>query len=129
MDEHEGKPILWFRLAVPLVQGEKNSDMVELATACDWTYAVPNIVHRRKTGIEMDQQTFFAINPDTTINFFKPKQGEWLGLKANVSYGDVGSVSAQIFDEHGPIGFSSQTVLIRGNESAPMHVKENNSQK
>lgn len=126
MDEHQGFPILWFRLAVPLVTGEENSSIVQLATACDWTYAVPNIVHRRKTSIEMDQQTFFAINPDTTINFFRPSQGQWLGLKAQASYGDIGSgaCSAQLFDEQGPIGFSSQTVLIRGNEGAPMHVKE-----
>ena len=127
MHEHEGKPVLWFRLAVPLAEGEQNSSIVHLATACDWTYAVPNIVYRHKNNLGMDEQKFFAINPDTTINFFRPMQGEWIGIKAQATYGEIGSgcCGAQLFDEKGPIGFSSQTVLIRGNEGAPMHVKEN----
>ncbi len=131
MSEHQGFPLLWFRLAVPLVEGEQNTSFISLATACDWTYAVPNIVYRRKTGMEMDQQKFFAINPDTTINYFRPATSEWLGLKAQASYGDIGSgcCAAQLFDENGPIGFSSQTVLIRGNEGAPIHVKESQATK
>lgn len=126
MDEHQGFPVLWFKLAVPLVEGEHNSSIVKLATACDWTYAVPNIVYRRKKGIEMSEQPFFSINPDTTINFFRPVQGEWLGLKSQATYGDLGSgtCAAQLFDEQGPVGFSAQSILIRGNEGAPMHVKE-----
>lgn len=130
MDEHQGFPILWFKLAVPAIEGFENSSIVKLAAACDWTYAVPNIVHRRKTGIEMDQQTFFAINPDTTINFFRPVEGDWVGLKAQAAYGDLGSgtCAAQLFDCKGPVGFSSQTVLIRGNEGAPLRIKEKSMQ-
>ncbi len=125
MDEHEGIPILWFRLAVPLVEGEENSSYIQIGTACDWTYAVPNIVYRRKNNIEMSDQKFFAINPDTTINGFRPHLGDWVGLKGQATYGDIGSgtCGAQLFDEQGPLGFSSQTVLIRGNEAAPLHVK------
>ena len=130
IDEHEGFPVLWFKLAVPFVAGEQNSSIVQLACACDWTYAVPNIVYRRKNNIEMEQQTFFAINPDTTINFFRPFSGEWVGIKAQATYGDIGSgcVGAQLFDEQGPVGFSSQTVLIRGNDAAPLRVKENRTE-
>jgi acyl-coenzyme A thioesterase PaaI-like protein len=126
MDEHEGKPVLWFRLAVPLTEGEENSSIVQLATACDWTYAVPNIVYRHKNNLGMEEQKFFAINPDTTINFFRPIAGKWVGIKAQATYGEIGSgcCGAQLFDEKGPVGFSSQTVLIRGNEGAPMHVKK-----
>src|SRR5690606_20892498 len=42
MDEHNGFPILWFKLAVPAIEGVENSSIVKLAAACDWTYAVPN---------------------------------------------------------------------------------------
>lgn len=124
--EHEGLPVIWFRLTVPLFENETTTPFQRVATACDWTYAVPNIVYRRKHNVTFEDLSFSAINPDTTINYFRDPIGDWVGVKAQASFGEMGSgcVGAQLFDQHGPIGFSSQTVLIRAQGNGPMHTKD-----
>ena len=74
----------------------------------------------------MRSQSFFAINPDTTINLQRQPEGEWIGIQAYPGFDDygAGTVAAPLFDQQGVIGFCTQSVLIRGEEAAPMHVKD-----
>ncbi len=115
IDEHNGLPVIWFRLAVPIVDGEVSTAFQRLASLCDWTYSIHTIVHQIKNNTSYEDETVFSINPDTTINYFRPPSGEWICMKAQASYGDLGCgcVCAQLFDQDGPVGFCTQSVLNR----------------
>lgn len=118
---------VWFRLAVPVVDGEDNTSFVTVATIADWTYAVPHLI-RSAPGSDPaeDDRAVFAINADTTINTFRPMSGPWLGLTTTAHTGSLGSgtSNAHLFDDSGPLGFSTQSILVRGPAGAPLSVKE-----
>lgn len=118
---------VWFRLMVPIVEGETNSSFVTVATLADWTYAAPRLIGAA-TGDDRPptEQTVFAINADTTVNLHRPMTGEWLGLRTTSHVGALGAGSsgAAMFDELGPVGFSTQSVLVRGPGRAPLSMKE-----
>lgn len=118
--------VMWFRLLPEVVAGETVSPLLRTALCADWTYSIPNIAHRFRAGERFEDQSFFAINPDTTINLYRQAVGEWVGLQTHMTYGHqgAGTVSAQLFDEEGAFGYSSQSVLIRGVTKAPMHIKK-----
>lgn len=118
---------VWFRLAVPVVDGEPNTSTVTVATIADWTYATPRMIRTAAGDIPPDaERTVFAINADTTVNSHRPMSGTWLGLRTTSQVGvlGAGTSSAQILDRAGLVGFGSQSVLVRGPSGAPLSVKE-----
>lgn len=118
---------VWFRLAVPVVEGEANSSLVAVAAIADWTYATPHVIAAaRGTHVPPSERAVQAINADTTINVFRPMVGSWLGVQSTVQVGSIGAGAsgAQLFDEVGLVGFSTQSVLVRGSAGAPLAVKE-----
>ena len=118
----EAKPaIIWIRLKQPVLPNFATTPLLRVALAADWTYSVPSIAHRLRTGEGFDSQPFFSINPDTTLNLQRPAQGEWIGIQTHASFDDLGAGTAmgQIFDQQGALGFCSQSVLIRSRPAAP----------
>lgn len=120
--------IVWFRLAVPVVEGEPNSGFLTTATLADWTYSVPSLLlHSAKEGSSIDEErSVFAINADTTINTFRPLSGPWLGMSTTSHTGSLGAgtANAELYDQAGPLGFSSQSILVRGPSGGPLAVRE-----
>ncbi|MBW2271782.1 MAG: thioesterase family protein [Deltaproteobacteria bacterium] len=122
-------PAIWFRMRNSLVAGEALTPTVRAAIVADWTYAVP-IVHQALLGNEAQEERSLSpispINPDTSVNLHRPMEGEWVCLDAHVYYGDLGAGTAvaQLFDERGPIGHSSQSLLIREGERMPAAERE-----
>ena len=114
-------PTAWLRLRVPLVAGEANSPLVRVAFVCDMTYSVPFMRMMARDRRAMLERPFVAINPDTTVNLHRPASGEWICLDSRATYGGhgAGTASARLFDERGPIGHSSQSLLVRGLEARP----------
>lgn len=125
----EGAPTAWFRLTVPIVEGEPSSGFAVAATLCDWTYAVPMLALRLR-GEEPDRTdaegTPQSINVDTTISTFRPMEGGWLGIRSRSGFGDLGAglSSAELFDVLGPLGYSNQSILVRGASGAPVSIRE-----
>ncbi len=121
-----GNPIMWFRSCVPLVDGEPLSPLQRMALSSDWTYSIPNIDLRIRENKSTQDYDFAAINPDTTLNISRLMQGEWFGILTRINYQDhgMGVVSGEMFDTQGALGFSSQSVLIRGAHAVPMHHKK-----
>ncbi|MEN9644994.1 MAG: hypothetical protein RL238_1663 [Actinomycetota bacterium] len=118
---------VWFRLMVPIVEGEVNSPFLAVATLADWTYAAPRLMSTAAgTAVPPAEQTVFAINADTTVNTHRPLDGEWLGIRTVSHVGSLGAGSsgAHLFDQLGALGFSSQSVLLRGPGRAPLSLKE-----
>lgn len=128
---HAGLPTAWFRLKVPVIAGEPTSGFVAAATLCDWTYAVPMLAHRSRDGGAADHEAAAegspeSINVDTTLGFLRPMDGEWLGIRVRSAYGDLGAglSSGELFDQSGRLGFSTQSILVRGIRGAPVTIRE-----
>ncbi len=114
--------VMWFRLKHPILPELAATPLLRVALAADWTYSIPSIANRILTGEGFGGQSFYGINPDTTVNLHRQPQGEWIGIQTHATYDDLGAgtVMGQIFDEQGPVGFSTQTILIRGREKGPL---------
>lgn len=107
---------LWMRLRYPLVHGEDTSPFVRTATLADWTYSVPAIAREiRNPELRHLDRSFATINPDAALHVHRRPRGLWICLDSDVHYGPLGagSASARIFDVEGPIGHTSQVILVR----------------
>ncbi len=115
------RPAIWFRMSVPLVEGEALSPFVRAATISDWTYSLSFIARTYRAGGIPPARSFSPINPDTSLNLHRPIVGEWVGLDGQIHYGDQGAGTALAFvhDAQGPVGHSSQSLLLREAEKAP----------
>lgn len=115
LDATASPAIIWFRLTQAVLSGQPITPLQRAAAAADWTYSVPNLAHHIVTGERFGKLPYYGINPDTTINLHRPAEGEWIGIQTQATYGNLGSgtVMGQLFDETGPFGFVTQSILIR----------------
>jgi hypothetical protein len=107
---------LWMRLRYPLVAGEATSPFVRTAALADWTYSVPIIAREIREGkVVFRDRSFATINPDAGIHIHRSPHGPWICFNSEVHYGahGAGTASAQVFDDVGPVGHTSQVILIR----------------
>lgn len=125
MDLKAKPAVMWFRLKQPVLPELPATPLLRVALAADWTYSIPSIANRILARESFGSQSFFGINPDTTVNLHRQPAGEWIGIQTHSTYDDLGAgtVMGQIFDERGPVGFSTQTILVRGKDSGPMETK------
>ena len=100
-----GPATAWFRLRVPLVDGEEPSALQRLAAAADF----PNGI---ASSVGWDEWVF--INPDLTIHVEREPAGEWICLDAQmrVSEGGLGQSEAVLYDVGGRVGRSLQTLYV-----------------
>lgn len=118
---------VWFRLAVPVVEGETNTGFVTAASIVDWTYVVPMLIRSAGASPSFDDdQAVFAINVDTTLNTVRPMEGARLGMRTTSHVGPLGAgaAGAQLFDDAGLLGFCTQSILVRGPSGAPLAARE-----
>lgn len=118
--------VMWFRLKHPVLPELFATPLLRVALAADWTYSIPNIAHRVINGEWAINQAFYGINPDTTINLHRPPEGEWIAIQTHATYDDLGAgtVMGQIFDLQGPVGFSTQSILLRSKETSQANEKK-----
>lgn len=96
----------WIRLRVPVVAGEPPTPLARLMAAADFGNGVSWVLHRT------DGWQF--INPDLTVYLHRLPAGEWVCLDA-VSYMEphgVGLAESRLFDETGPLGRATQSLLL-----------------
>ncbi|MDE0802878.1 MAG: thioesterase family protein [Acidimicrobiales bacterium] len=103
--EAPGPATDWIRLTVPLVEGRSTSPLERVVAAADFG----NGVSQR---FAMGDVLF--VNPDLTVLLHRLPEGEWVCLDAITRIGSegVGVAESLLFDEHGPIGRSAQTLLV-----------------
>jgi hypothetical protein len=100
-----GPSTAWFRLRVPLVEGESPSGLQRLAAAADF----PNGI-----ATEVPWGEYLFINPDLTIYVEREPVGEWVCLSAQmrVARGGAGFSEAILYDERGRVGRSLQSLYV-----------------
>lgn len=95
----------WIRLRAPVVADEEPSPLQRVAAAADFGNGV--------SGLDAMDQLLF-INPDLTIHLHRLPVGEWICLDAVSRYqpNGIGLAVSDLYDEHGPIGRSMQSLLL-----------------
>jgi hypothetical protein len=101
-----GSATVWFRLTVPVVAGEAVSPLMRVAAAADFGNGVSAVVDWNAGWL--------FINPDLTIYLSRYPAGEWVAIDAVTFPSDrgVGFAEAALYDEHGRIGRSVQSLLF-----------------
>ncbi len=96
----------WFRMRVPLVDGEEASPLQRLAAAGDFGNGISAI---------LSWDDYLFINPDLTLYIERDPVGEWIGLQSEtiLAPGGIGTAESVIYDERGRVGRAVQALLRR----------------
>lgn len=95
----------WFRVVVPVIDGEEPSAVVRVATVADFAANSSNY---------LDPTRWSSINPDLTITFAREPAGEWTSVVSRSWYAadGTGHSRADLFDLDGFVGSVSATTLV-----------------
>ena len=95
----------WMRMRYPLVAGEQPSPAQRTVCAVDSGSGV---------SARLDTEEFAFLNPDLTVYIQRPPGGAWIGMNAVTSPENdgIGIADTHVFDESGPIGRATQSLLI-----------------
>ena len=104
-----GPSAVWFRMRHSLVAGETPSALQRVAVAADSASGISAI---------LDFRNYVFVNSDLTINLLRQTKGEWVCIDACTLLGRSGGglAEARIFDEHGLVGRSTQSLAVRVRE-------------
>jgi hypothetical protein len=92
-----GPGVSWFRLMVPVVDGEEPSDFVRLATLADMANG---------NSQALDPTVHAFVNPDISLHLHRMPRGDWIGMRS-VSYPQphgIGIADTALYDLEGRIG-------------------------
>jgi len=95
----------WFRFARPLVDDDEPSPLALVAAAADFGNGVSRV---------LDFDRYLFVNTDLTIHLRREPAGPWVMLDARtrVERHGVGLAASTLYDEHGAIGLSAQSLYV-----------------
>ena len=96
----------------PIVDTEETTALQRLALVVDSANGI---------GAALDPRQFVFMNTDTTVHLHRLPTGSDFAVRARGSIGPdgIGVTTAEIFDRHGFVGTSAQTLLVRGIQPPP----------
>jgi hypothetical protein len=96
----------WIRPEVDLVNGETMTPLERLFAVADCANGI---------GSKLDITKWTFLNTDLAVHVFRIPDGEWIGFRADTSYGPdgIGTTVGTLFDEQGAVGAIQQSVLVR----------------
>ncbi|MBJ8346131.1 thioesterase family protein [Antrihabitans sp. YC2-6] len=100
-----GPAVCWIRLKYPIVAGTDPSPLERTLAAADSGNGV---------SATLDWSRYLFINTDLTVTLHRQPIGEWVCLDA-ATYPQphgLGLAESALFDEQGPLGRSTQTLLV-----------------
>lgn len=106
-DEPDGHHrIHWVRTDKPIVAGDTTDGVEYLMSMVDVANGV---------GASLDPREWMFMNTDLVVHLHREPRGEWIGISAKASIGPdgIGMTAADLYDVHGPVGRSMQTLLVR----------------
>jgi hypothetical protein len=91
---------------VDLVKGETMTPLQRLFTVADDANGI---------GTKLDIRRWTFMNTDLVVHIHRVPEGEWIGIRAETSYGPdgIGTTFGTLFDANGAIGGIQQSVLVR----------------
>lgn len=98
--------VAWMRAFTHIVDAEATTPLQRLASCIDSANGI---------GAVLNPLRFVFMNTDTVMHLHRVPQGDEFGIRARMSVGPdgVGVTNAEIFDHHGFIGTSAQSVLVQ----------------
>ncbi|KKW64496.1 thioesterase family protein [Mycolicibacterium elephantis] len=98
--------VIWLSPLVALVDTEPTTDLQALAMVVD---------SANGAGAALDPERFMFMNTDTAVHLHRLPVGTDFALRGRGSIGPdgIGVTTAEIFDRHGFIGTSAQTLLVQ----------------
>lgn len=101
-----GPGAAWFRLRVPVIADEPTSPMARVAAAADFGSGVGNPLRHSSSS---------SINAELTVHLHRNPRDEWIGVESMAwAHGEgSGLCESRLFDTDGPIGRSSQALLVQ----------------
>jgi hypothetical protein len=102
----EGPGESWIRPEVDLVKGESMTPFERLFAVADAANGI---------GAKLDTRKWTFLNTDLVVHIHRVPEGEWIGIRAETSYGPdgIGTTRGTLFDESGAVGVIQQSVLVR----------------
>jgi len=102
----EGPGESWITPMVELVGGEAMTPLQRLFAVADDANGI---------GAKLDIRKWTFLNTDLVVHLHRIPEGEWVGIRAETSYGPDGIATTlgTLFDQTGPVGAIQQSVLVR----------------
>lgn len=96
----------WIRPTVDLVNGETMTQLERLFAVADCANGI---------GSKLDVTKWTFLNTDLAVHVFRIPDGQWIGIRAETSYGPDGIAATigTLFDQQGAVGAIQQSVLVR----------------
>ncbi|MFL5896470.1 MAG: thioesterase family protein [Thermoleophilaceae bacterium] len=100
-----GPAAAWFRLRVPLIEGEEPSPLQRTMAAADFGNGL---------SAEMSWNDYLFVNAELTVYVLRQPTGEWIALDSRTSLdaSGVGMTESTLHDEQGPIGRALQALYV-----------------
>jgi hypothetical protein len=101
----ESGNVVWLSPLVPLVDSEPTTSLQRLAMVVD---------SANGAGAALDPEQFVFMNTDTAVHLHRQPEASDFALRSRGSIGPdgIGVTTAELFDRHGFIGTSAQTLLV-----------------
>lgn len=108
--EKPGPAAAWMRLDAPMVEGEINTPLMQAVQAADFASGVGQIV---------DMRDWTFINPEISLYFLRPPQGDWILIRSRTRSGTNGAglTSATLADRNGPFAEVLQAMSFERREA------------
>lgn len=105
-DADRGASVAWMSPLFPLVDDEPVTAVQRLSLVVDSANGV---------GAALDPDQYVFMNTDTALHLHRLPQGNDFAVRARGSIGPdgIGVTTAEIFDRHGFIGTTAQTLLVQ----------------
>jgi hypothetical protein len=100
-----GPAVAWFRMRVPLVEGEEIEPRDRVLVAADSGNGV---------SAPLDYHRWLFINADLNVALRRPPRGEWVCLDATTwtEPDGIGLTDTALYDEKGIVGRATQSLLL-----------------
>ena len=100
-----GPATAWFRMRLPLVDGEQPSPLQRLAAVGDFGNGI---------SASLPWEEYIFINPDLTLYVERAPAGEWICLQSEtrVTNGGIGIAESVLYDRQGRVGHATQALLV-----------------
>lgn len=100
-----GPGLAWFRFRLPLIAGETPTGLQRIVAAADFGNGISRV---------LDFDRYLYVNTDLSVHVHREPAGEWVLVDARTAAdpGGAGLALSRLYDEHGALGLSAQTLFV-----------------